>query len=74
MCGLGDLGVTEILQVINQCVAFLQAEDGAVTVDWVVLTAAVCGLGMLLLIPISVAINATNNTTAAAITAAQTTP
>jgi hypothetical protein len=64
----------EKLQVFNNCVAFLQAEDGAVTVDWVVLTAAVCGLGMLLLIPIGVAINATNDKTAAVITSAQTTP
>ena len=28
---------------------FLNAEDGAVTVDWVVLTAAVIGLGVLAL-------------------------
>lgn len=53
---------------------FVRAEDGAVTVDWVVLTAAVCGLGLLLLIPIGVAINSTNDQTAAVITAAQTTP
>ena len=60
--------------MINNYVAFVWAEDGAVTVDWVVLTAAVCGLGLLLLIPIGAAINATNNSTAAVITAAQTTP
>jgi hypothetical protein len=28
---------------------FLKAEDGAVTVDWVVLTAAVIGLGMVVI-------------------------
>lgn len=32
---------------------FLNDEDGAVTVDWVVLTAAVVGLGMLVLYPIA---------------------
>jgi len=32
---------------------FRKAESGAVTVDWVVLTAALIGLGMLVLIPIA---------------------
>lgn len=32
---------------------FLNDEEGAVTVDWVVLTAAVVGLGMLVLYPIA---------------------
>lgn len=32
---------------------FLASEDGAVTVDWVVLTAAVIGLGMIVLMPIA---------------------
>jgi Flp pilus assembly pilin Flp len=32
---------------------FLAREDGAVTVDWVVLTAAVIGMGMLMLIPVA---------------------
>ncbi len=32
---------------------FLKDEDGAVTVDWVVLTAAVVGLGMLVLYPVA---------------------
>lgn len=32
---------------------FIHAEDGAVTVDWVVLTAAIVGIGMLVLIPIA---------------------
>ena len=32
---------------------FRVEESGAVTVDWVVLTAAIIGLGMLVLIPIA---------------------
>ncbi|MEO8241256.1 MAG: hypothetical protein ABI832_03035 [bacterium] len=33
--------------------AFQRDEAGAVTVDWVVLTAAIVGLGMVVLIPIA---------------------
>ena len=32
---------------------FRKTESGAVTVDWVVLTAALIGLGMLVLIPVA---------------------
>lgn len=32
---------------------YLHCEDGAVTVDWVVLTAAVLGLGMVVVLTIS---------------------
>lgn len=32
---------------------FETEEDGAVTVDWVVLTAAVVGFGMLVLVPVA---------------------
>ena len=32
---------------------FLRREDGAITVDWVVLSAAIIGLGMIVLIPIA---------------------
>jgi len=32
---------------------FVSVEDGAITVDWVVLCAAVVGLGMLVLTPIA---------------------
>lgn len=32
---------------------FLRKEDGAITVDWVVLSAAIIGLGMVVLIPIA---------------------
>ena len=33
---------------------FLRQEDGAVTVDWVVLTAAIVGLGLVVVLPIVV--------------------
>jgi hypothetical protein len=32
---------------------FETEEDGAVTVDWVVLTAAIVGFGMLVLVPVA---------------------
>lgn len=32
---------------------FLRREDGAITVDWVVLSATIIGLGMVVLIPIA---------------------
>lgn len=32
---------------------FITSEDGAVTVDWVVLCAAVVGLGMIVLTPVA---------------------
>lgn len=34
--------------MINSFTRFLQGEDGAITVDWVLLTAAVVGLGWLM--------------------------
>lgn len=34
-------------------VKFLRCESGAITVDWVVLSAAIIGLGMIVLIPIA---------------------
>lgn len=36
---------------------FCKAESGAVTVDWVVLTAALVGLGMIVLVPIAFSTN-----------------
>lgn len=36
---------------------FLKAEDGAVTVDWVVLTAAVVGLGIAVLASVAGGVN-----------------
>jgi len=38
-----DIGVTVMRVFLAR---FLQSEDGAVTVDWVVLTAAIVGLGV----------------------------
>ena len=34
---------------MNRIEQFFKSEDGAVTVDWVVLTAAILGLGLLVL-------------------------
>ncbi|HSF62906.1 MAG TPA: hypothetical protein VLA78_00850 [Paracoccaceae bacterium] len=39
------------MSVFVKC--FLADEDGAVTVDWVVLTAAIVGMGMLVLAPVA---------------------
>ncbi|WP_435259684.1 hypothetical protein ACSBLW_07990 [Thioclava sp. FR2] len=36
--------------------AFAKDESGAVTVDWVVMTAAICGIGMLLFTQLTPAI------------------
>lgn len=38
---------------LQKLILALQDEDGAVTVDWVVLTAAIIGLGMVVLMPIA---------------------
>jgi len=38
------------MKMIND---FVKSEDGAVTVDWVVLSAAIIGIGLLVLIPIA---------------------
>ncbi|SEM97610.1 hypothetical protein SAMN05216227_1005112 [Pseudorhodobacter antarcticus] len=38
---------------MGHCLEFLKSEDGAVTIDWVVLTAAVIGIGFLILVPIA---------------------
>ena len=38
---------------MNMLSDFVTLEDGAVTVDWVVLSAACIGIGMLVLIPIA---------------------
>lgn len=39
--------------MLKQFTSFARSEDGAVTVDWVVLTAAVVGLGFAAIISIS---------------------
>ncbi len=46
--------VRHIAHWINK-VPFLFSEDGAVTVDWVVLTAAIVGLGIAVMAPIAFA-------------------
>lgn len=38
---------------MNRVRQFQSQEDGAITVDWVVLSAATIGLGMVVLIPIA---------------------
>jgi hypothetical protein len=45
--------------------ALLEKEDGAVTVDWVVLSASIIGIGLLVLGPIAIsADNATDDVSA----------
>ena len=41
------------MKLFNAVAHFAKDEDGAVTVDWVVLTAAVVGLGMAVLTSVS---------------------
>lgn len=38
---------------VNPPIAFLDDDSGAVTVDWVVLTAAIMGLGLLVVGPVA---------------------
>ncbi len=40
---------------------FNSDESGAITVDWVVLTAAIVGLGLLVLVPIAFSANSASN-------------
>lgn len=44
-----------IVNVTDNARGFLHGNDGAVTVDWVVLTAALIGIGMIFLVPIAFA-------------------
>jgi hypothetical protein len=49
-----DIGASSKGRTMNLILkSFGQDDSGAVTVDWVVLTAAVIGLGMVVLIPIA---------------------
>ncbi|MBR9653030.1 Flp family type IVb pilin [Thalassovita aquimarina] len=48
--------------MINFIKTFRKNEDGAVTVDWVVLTAAVVGLGIAAVATVSGGINTATNT------------
>jgi Flp pilus assembly pilin Flp len=43
---------------------FLRREDGAITVEWVVLSAAIIGLGMVVLIPIAYSTESSTQQTA----------
>ena len=43
--------------MIAALITFGKAQSGAVTVDWVVLTAAVVGMAMLVLIPVAFSTN-----------------
>ena len=43
--------------MIAALITFCKAQSGAVTVDWVVLTAAVVGMAMLVLIPVAFSTN-----------------
>ncbi|MGL6211647.1 MAG: hypothetical protein ACRC14_17640 [Paracoccaceae bacterium] len=46
----------------NAVQRFLKQEDGAITVDWVVLSAAIIGIGLVVLMPIAFETeNATDN-------------
>ena len=38
---------------MRRILGFFHNDDGAITVDWVVLSAAVIGLGMVVLIPVA---------------------
>lgn len=44
--------------MLNKFKKYIKAEEGAVTVDWVVLTAAVCGLAAVTIVAI---LNGTDN-------------
>lgn len=61
----GDTNMTKIS-------AFLNDETGAVTVDWVVLTAAIVGLGLLVFNAIRPAVGNLSNGIASELGAAQT--
>jgi Flp pilus assembly pilin Flp len=58
---------------LNLITAFKSDESGAVTVDWVVLTAAVVGLGIAVMLAIGPAISGLATNIAGSITAAQNT-
>lgn len=59
--------------MLNMIKNFKNDESGAVTVDWVVLTAAVVGLGLLVISQVRPAINAASGTISTAVTTAATT-
>ena len=63
---------TLTMKLLNLFKSFKNDESGAVTVDWVVLTAALVGLGMAVIATLSPAIDATAQTIVADLTLAST--
>jgi Flp pilus assembly pilin Flp len=55
------------MKVLNIFKRFQKDEDGAVTVDWVVLTAAIVGLGLIVMAAIRPAITGLSSSIAAEI-------
>ncbi len=51
----------------NKLIRFYSDESGAVTVDWVVLTGAIVGLGFLVLTPIAFTVDSSTTVVADAI-------
>lgn len=60
------------MKLLNAMTHFAKDEDGAVTVDWVVLTAAVVGLGLVVMTAIGPAIQTASDGIADRIEDAQT--
>lgn len=56
---------------MNTLKQFLYAEDGAITVDWVVLTAALIGLGLIVVTLIATGTNNVSGGVGASLTNAQ---
>nr|WP_170301169.1 pilus assembly protein [Frigidibacter albus] len=61
----------DTVKLINLFKSFRNDEDGAVTVDWVVLTAAVVGLGILALGVIDTAVGDLSSNIATSISSAK---
>ncbi len=59
------------MQVMNLVNRFAKDEDGAVTVDWVVLTAAIVGLGLIVMNAVQPAISGLSADIATSINAAK---
>jgi Flp pilus assembly pilin Flp len=62
------------MKLLNLFASFKNDESGAVTVDWVVLTAAIVGLSLAMVATLRPAISGTATGIAAQITAANPTP
>jgi Flp pilus assembly pilin Flp len=59
------------MKLLNLFASFKNDESGAVTVDWVVLTAAVVGLGLAVMLAIEPAITGLSSNIAGSISAAK---